>query len=99
VRGAITLSGAADVAIGFAAEGVAARLVIQCSALGAALTVKARVIGSGLAYSAIQVKNRATDAMAATAAAAGVYEVDCTGLDIQLSFAGTATYSYQFVAA
>ena len=96
-RGLLSTTGAIDIAIGAAADAWGTKLVIQCTALGAALTVKARVIGSGAAYSAIMVTNRATDVAAATAAAPGIFVADISGLEAQLSFAGTATYAYQMV--
>ena len=98
-RGLITLAGALDVPIGEGSDSWGTRLVIQLTALGAALTVKARVIGSGAPYTAIQVVNRATDVAAATAAAPGTFTADISGLEVVLSFAGTATYAYQIVNA
>lgn len=96
----VVTGGARDDVIGAAGEGLASRVVIQITAIGAgALTVKGRVIGSGGAYQAIGVTNAVTGAIGATAAAVGIFYADCGGLEIQLSFSVNTTYSYQFISS
>lgn len=95
----VVTGGARDDVIGSGGEGLAVKLVIHISAIAGALTVKARSIGSGAAYLPIGVINTVTGAYAATAAAIGIWNVDASGLEIQLSFGGNTTYSYQWVSA